>query len=175
MRPPILLFALLLSASLGWAQHNSLTGQHQADKAEDQFEKTVPPPIHQQSSIDFAKLKSAADELVILSQSIHSVVEARLLLGRLYLGLKNPVAAEDRFESALLLRSGSVGAQLGIADAQTTKGNFAEAVQSLEALSKAQPKNAHVFDLLAKAYSGLGKKTEAQQAEVRAKLLSSNK
>jgi hypothetical protein len=75
MRTPILLFTLLLSASLGWAQHNSLTGQHQADKAEDQFEKTVPPPIHQQSSIDFAKLKSEADELVILSQSIHSGVD----------------------------------------------------------------------------------------------------
>ena len=35
----------------------------------------MPPPIHQQSSVDFAKLKSDADELVILSQSIHSGVD----------------------------------------------------------------------------------------------------
>jgi hypothetical protein len=78
MRTPILLFALLLSASLAWAQgaaRNGNTGQRQADRAEDQFEKTVPPPTRQQSSADFAKVKSDADELVILSQSIHSGID----------------------------------------------------------------------------------------------------
>jgi hypothetical protein len=79
MRTPILLFAVLLSASLAWAQgaaRNGNTGQRQADRAEDQFEKTVPPPIRQQSSVDFAKVKSDADELLILSQSIHSAVDS---------------------------------------------------------------------------------------------------
>jgi len=75
MRTSILLFALLLSASLGWAQHRGLTGQRQADQAEDQFQKTVPPPIHQQSSVDFANLKSDSDELLVLSQSIHSGID----------------------------------------------------------------------------------------------------
>ena len=78
MRTPLLLFALLLSASLAWAQgaaRNGNTGQRQADRAEDQFEKTVPPPTRQQSSVDFAKVKSDADELVILSQSIHSGID----------------------------------------------------------------------------------------------------
>ena len=78
MRTPILLFALLLSASLAWAQgaaRNGNSGQRQADRAEDQFEKTVPPPTRQQSSLDFAKVKSDADELVILSQSIHSGID----------------------------------------------------------------------------------------------------
>jgi hypothetical protein len=78
MRTPTLLFTLLLSASLAWAQgaaRNGNTGQRQADRAEDQFEKTVPPPTRQQSSMDFAKVKSDADELVILSQSIHSGVD----------------------------------------------------------------------------------------------------
>jgi uncharacterized protein YdeI (BOF family) len=72
MRTSTLLFAVLLSASVAFAQHNGPTGQRQADRAEDQFEKSVPPPIHQQASVDFAKLKSDADELVILSESIHS-------------------------------------------------------------------------------------------------------
>jgi hypothetical protein len=72
MRTSTLLFAFLLSASVAFAQHNGPTGQRQADRAEDQFEKSVPPPIHQQASVDLAKLKSDADELVILSQSIHS-------------------------------------------------------------------------------------------------------
>jgi hypothetical protein len=78
MRTPILLFAVLLSASLAWAQgaaRNGNTGQRQADKAEDQFEKTVPPPIRPQPSVSFAKVKSDADELVILSQSIHSGID----------------------------------------------------------------------------------------------------
>jgi tetratricopeptide (TPR) repeat protein len=96
---------------------------------------------------------------------------ARLLLGRVYLGLKDPVAAEDQFEAALLLQSDSVEAKLGKAEAQMARGNFAEAVQALEALSRIHPKNAEVFELMAKAYSGLGKKTEAQRAEARAKLL----
>ena len=72
MRTSTLLFAVLLSASVAFAQHNGPTCQRQADRAEDQFEKSVPPPIHQQASVDFAKLKSDADELVILSESIHS-------------------------------------------------------------------------------------------------------
>ena len=98
-------------------------------------------------------------------------LQARLLLGHVYLGLKDPAAAEDQFEAALLLQSSSVEAQLGLAEAQITKGNFAEAAQSLKGLSKVQPKNPNVFDLLAKAYLGLGKKAEAQQAEARARLL----
>ena len=76
MRTSILLFALLFPSSLSWAQHHlGPTGQRQADQAEDQFEKTVPPPIHQQSSVDFAKLKSDSDKLVVLSQSIHSGID----------------------------------------------------------------------------------------------------
>jgi hypothetical protein len=75
MRTSTLVFALLLSASEAWAQHCSQTGQRQADRAEEQFEKSVPPPVHQQRSVDFEKLKDEADELVILSQSIHSGID----------------------------------------------------------------------------------------------------
>lgn len=120
-------------------------------------------------------LGGARDALEASLKLMPGQFEARLLLGQVYLGLKDPAAAEDQFEAALLLQPSNVEAQLGLADAQITKGNFAEAAQSLEALSKVQTKNAQVFDLLAKAYSGLGKKTEAQKAEARAKLLSSSK
>jgi choline-sulfatase len=117
-------------------------------------------------------LGGARDALEASLKLLPGQFEARLLLGQVYLGLKDSAAAEDQFEAALLLQSGSVEAQLGLADAQITKGNFAEAAQSLQALSKVQAKNAHLFDLLAKAYSGLGKRAEAQQAATRAKLLS---
>jgi hypothetical protein len=75
MRISILLSTLLLSASLSWAQFYGPTGQQRADKVQNEFDKTIPPPIHQQPSVDFEKLKSDADELVILSQSIHSGID----------------------------------------------------------------------------------------------------
>jgi hypothetical protein len=76
MRTSILLFTLLLSAALASAQFYGPTGQQQAAQAQNQFEKTVPPPIHQQPSVNFARVKSDADELVILSQSIHSGIDS---------------------------------------------------------------------------------------------------
>ncbi len=102
-------------------------------------------------------------------------IQARVLLGHVYLGLKDPAAAEDQFEAALLLQSESVDAQLGLAETQIAKRDFAEAAKSLEVLSRVQAKDPRVFDLLAEAFSGLGKKAEAEQAKARAKLLKSNK
>jgi len=75
MKTSTLLIVLLIFTSLSWAQRTGPTGQRQTDRAEDQFEKSVPPPAHQQSSVDFAKLKSDANELIALSQSIHSGVD----------------------------------------------------------------------------------------------------
>lgn len=75
MRTSTLLFILLIFTSLSWAQRSGPTGQRQADRAEDHFQKSVPPPTHQQSSVDFAKLKSDADEMIVLSQSIHSGID----------------------------------------------------------------------------------------------------
>lgn len=95
--------------------------------------------------------------------------DARVLLGRIYLGLKNPKAAEDQFEAALLLQPGNVDAQVGAARAQVVDRRFADALQQLVPLSKSQPSNAEIFDLLAQAYSGLGREAEAERAENRAK------
>jgi uncharacterized protein HemY len=97
---------------------------------------------------------------------------ARLLLGRVYLKLNDPKAAEDQFEAAQLLDSKSVEAQLGSAEAQIAENNFAEALPPLQALAQAENKNPKVFELLARAYRGLGKASEAQQAEARAASLS---
>jgi predicted Zn-dependent protease len=100
---------------------------------------------------------------------------ARVLLGQVYLDLKDPKAAEDQFEAALLLQSESVEAQIGLANAEMAEGKFAEAVASLEALSKKHPTNADVFELLAKGYTGMGKTGLAEQASARAKILRDRK
>jgi Flp pilus assembly protein TadD len=99
---------------------------------------------------------------------------ARLLLARVHLSLQDPKAAEDQFEAALLIQPESVEAQLGLARAQIASGHFLKAVQHLELLSKSQPSNAELFDLLAQGYSGLTRKDEAERAESRAKTLRKN-
>jgi choline-sulfatase len=101
--------------------------------------------------------------------------QARMLLGQVYLDLKNPKAAEDQFEAALLLQSDSVEAQIGLAKAEIASGNFADAAQTLEALSKTHAKNAQVFSLLATTYTGMGKSAEAKQANAKAQLLGQKK
>jgi len=120
-------------------------------------------------------LPGARDALEASLRLMPGQFEARLLLGQVYLGLKNPKAAEDQFEAAILLRSKSIEGQLGVARAQIAEGNFNEAAQQLESLSQSQSRNAEVFELLAQAYAGLGKKGEAEKAEARVKLLQSQK
>ena len=101
--------------------------------------------------------------------------QARLLLGNIYLQLQDGRAAEDQFEAALLLQSENVEAQIGLAKAQISNKNFADAIPLLEALSKTHGKNnAEIFHLLAKTYSAVGKEKEARQAEAKAKLLGTN-
>ena len=96
---------------------------------------------------------------------------ARLLLGGIYLDLKNPTAAADQFEAVLLVQPTDVEAQLGLAKAQIAQSKFTEAASGLQDLAKSQAQNPDVFDLLAQAYRGLGRGPEAQRAEARAKLL----
>jgi len=116
-------------------------------------------------------LPGARDALEASLKLMPGQIGARLLLGQVYLALKNAKAAEDQFEAILLLRPSSIEGRLGLSKAQIAEEHFNEAAQQLEALSKLQPRNADAFDLLAQAYSGLGKQAEAQRAEARAKLL----
>ena len=116
-------------------------------------------------------LPGARDALEASLKLMPGQIGARLLLGQVYLALKNAKAAEDQFEAILLLQPSSIEGQLGWSKAQIAEEHFNEAAQQLEALSKLQPRNADAFDLLAQAYSGLGKQAEAQRAEARAKLL----
>ncbi|HWY19806.1 MAG TPA: sulfatase-like hydrolase/transferase [Candidatus Acidoferrum sp.] len=120
-------------------------------------------------------LAGARDALEASLKLMPSQFEARLLLGEVYLALSNANAAEDQFEAALLLQPKSVEAQLGVAKAQLAQGNFNWAVQQLEPLTRSQPGNAEVFELLAQAYTGVGKMVEAQRAASRAKVLRGRK
>jgi choline-sulfatase len=116
-------------------------------------------------------LTGAREALEASLKQLPAQFPARLLLGEVYLGLKDGKAGEDQFEAALLLQPNSVEAQLGVAKAQILEGNFSEALQQLQPLSKSQPNNAEVFDLLGQSYTGLGNAKDATRATNRAKLL----
>jgi predicted Zn-dependent protease len=97
-----------------------------------------------------------------------------LLLGEVFLELKNPKRAQDQFEAASLLDPSSVQAQLGVARAQIAEGDASSAVKQLSALSD-QSKSPEILDVLAEAFRSMGNEKQAQQAAGRAKLLRQNR
>jgi len=120
-------------------------------------------------------LPGARDALETSLKLLPGQFEARVLLGRVYLRLNDAKAAEDQFEAALLIKPEDVEAQLALAEAQIADGKFGEAANQLEDLAKSNPTKPEIFDLLAKAYAGLGKLQQAKQADTRSKLLRSQK
>ena len=124
-----------------------------------------------QALVKAGNLAGARDALEASLKLMPGQLPARLLLGEVYLGLKNTPAAEDQFEAAQLLQPASMEVQLGLAKVKIAGGHFKDVVQQLEPLSKAQPNNAEIFELLAQAYRGLGKNQEAQKSEARVRLL----
>ena len=97
--------------------------------------------------------------------------EARLALGRVYLGLSDSKAAEDQFEAAVLLQPGNSEAQIPLAKTLIHRKKLTEAVELLEAVAEPSSSNPEIFELLAQAYAGLGRRQDAQRAQVRAQEL----
>ena len=113
-------------------------------------------------------LPAARDALETSVKVTSAQFDARLLLGHVYMGLNDLKAAEDQFEAALLLKPENGEASISLAKAQIADSRPREAVQLMERLSRSQPRNAEVFELLANAYETLGEKVKAQHAKVRA-------
>ncbi len=116
-------------------------------------------------------LSGARDALLASLKLNPQQFEARLALGRVYLGLNDSNAAEDQFEAAVLLQPGSTEAQLNLAKALIRQKKFAEAVELLEVIAEPSSSNPEIFELLARAYAGLGRRQDAQRAQLRAKSL----
>jgi predicted Zn-dependent protease len=116
-------------------------------------------------------LAGARDTLLASLKLNPEQFDARLTLGRVYLGLKDLNAAEDQFEGAVLLQPGSSEAQVELAKTLIHRKKFTEAAELLEAAAEASNRNPEIFELLAQAYSGLGRRQEAERARSRAKAL----
>jgi arylsulfatase A-like enzyme/cytochrome c-type biogenesis protein CcmH/NrfG len=100
---------------------------------------------------------------------------ARLLLGQVYLKSNSAKAAEDQFVAALLLQPGSIEAQLGLAKALLREKKFSDAADLLQETTRSGSNDAEAFELLAQAYTGLGKPAQAQRAADRAKSIRGTK
>jgi arylsulfatase A-like enzyme/Flp pilus assembly protein TadD len=120
-------------------------------------------------------LPGARDALLASLKLNPDQFEARLALGRVYLGLDDSSAAEDQFEAAVLLQPGSSDAQINLAKALIHQKKFAEAVELLEVDAEPSSRDPEIFELLAQAYSSLGRRQEAQRAQLRARALQNSK
>jgi choline-sulfatase len=120
-------------------------------------------------------LPGARDSLQASLRLNPKQLAARLLLGQVYLKSNDAKAAEDEFETALLLQPGSAEAQIGLARALLHEKKFADAVELLEESRKSGSNNADIFELLARAYKGLGKPVQAHQAADQAKRIRGTK
>jgi choline-sulfatase len=120
-------------------------------------------------------LPGARDALLASVKLDPHQFEARLALGRVYLGLNNAKAAQDQFEAAVLLQPGNSEAQTDLAKALIRQKKFADAVELLELVSESSSSEPEIFVLLAEAYTGLGRPQDAQRAESRAKALQKSK
>jgi len=96
---------------------------------------------------------------------------ARLSLGRVYLRLNDSQAAEVQFEAAVLLQPGSSEAQIDLAKALIRQKKFADVVELLEPVAGFSSDDAEMFEVLAGAYTGLGRRQDAQRAQAQARAL----
>ena len=120
-------------------------------------------------------LPGARDALLASLKLNPQQFEARLALGRVYLGLNDSKAAQDQFEAAVLLKAGSSEAQISLAKTLIRQKKLTEAVELLEAVAEPSNRNPEIFELLAQAYTRLGRRQDAERAQSRAKALQNSK
>jgi len=98
-----------------------------------------------------------------------------LSLGRVYLSLNDSKSAEVQFEAAVLLQPGSSEAQIDLAKALIRQKKFADVVELLEPIADSSSSDAEMFELLAEAYTGVGRRQDAQRAQSQARALQKSK
>jgi predicted Zn-dependent protease len=89
--------------------------------------------------------------------------EARLLLGQVYLQLKDPKAAEDQGQAALLVQPDSIDAAILVARAQIAEGRSNDATETVKPFLTSRSNRVQVFDALAQAYAEAGEEDDARR------------
>jgi hypothetical protein len=71
----IVCLGIFFCAPAVFAQQPVQRGVDQAERAEAQNQKNIPPPLNQRTTVDLAKLKQNADELAALAQTVPPEVD----------------------------------------------------------------------------------------------------
>jgi arylsulfatase A-like enzyme/Flp pilus assembly protein TadD len=121
---------------------------------------------------DYAHARVALEAALVL---VPGQYEARLLLGATFAQLQQFPAAQDQLEAAAILgpRRAEPRQQLGALLVQQKK--YDDAVAALTLATQLAPRDAAAYDLLAQAYRGLGKVTDARKAAAKAQQLRGRK
>ncbi|MEQ1473407.1 MAG: tetratricopeptide repeat protein, partial [Candidatus Acidiferrum sp.] len=116
---------------------------------------------------DFASAKAALEASLKMNPGQY---RGRFLLGSVCFALHDFNAAQDQLEAALLMQS-TAEAQKKLGEVFLAQDKFEAARQQLEGAIKVQPDSAEAYELLARAYAGLGNMEGASKARTRAKAL----
>jgi choline-sulfatase len=130
------------------------------------------------AALDYARalelnrdLAGACDVLQASLRLNPNQFSARLLLGQFYFRSGDPKAAQDQLEAAALMQPDNVEARTSLSKVLISQKKFADVVELLEPLAESSGSNPDVFELLAQAYTGLGRLGDARRTELRAKAL----
>jgi choline-sulfatase len=130
------------------------------------------------AALDYARalewnrdLAGACDVLQASLKLNPNQFSARLLLGQFYFRSGDPKAAQDQLEAAALMQPDNVEARTSLSKVLISQKKFADVVELLEPLAESSGSNPDVFELLAQAYTGLGRLGDARRTELRAKAL----
>jgi len=96
---------------------------------------------------------------------------ARLLLGQVYFRSGDANSALDQLEAAALIQPANVEAKTSISKVLISQKKFADVVELLKPIADSSSDDPDVFELLARAYAGLGRVRDAQGAESRVQAL----
>jgi choline-sulfatase len=96
---------------------------------------------------------------------------ARLLLGQVYVRSGDANSALDQLEAAALIQPANVEAKTSISKVLISQKKFTEVVELLKPIAESSSDDPNVFELLARAYAGLGRVQDAQRAESRVQAL----
>lgn len=129
-------------------------------------------------AVDYARVLELNGDLVAARNTLLDTLKAnpdqfaaRLLLGQIYFRSGNPNGALDQLEDAAILQPENVEARASLARVLIIQKKFTDALELLEPLAKSLGNNVDIFESLAQAYSGLGRRGDAQRAASHAQAL----
>jgi choline-sulfatase len=130
------------------------------------------PALEYARALESNRDPGGARDVLLANLKLHpNQFSALLLLGQIYFHSGDLQSAEDQLEAAALLEPGNIEAVTSLSKVLLSEKKFEDAMELLETLASSASNDSSVFDLMAQAYTGLGKMRDARRAQLRANAL----